>query len=216
MTTKREVSFPEMSEEQRRVHRAGEALHRDGASPAGAMDLLAAIVEDRTWERVTDGHGRSYEGRFREFVEAKAPYGLGYDPDQLPKILELRHPHESLPEVASRMEGMRQEVKLLLGAEVPAASSPGGDRRSSSFQACDTSLKPDRKDQVLARLKRDAPELAERVVAGEVTANAAARQMGWRHPRIVVSSPGRVADSLRRAMNPEDLARLVEILSGDP
>ncbi|MBX6169610.1 MAG: hypothetical protein IRY84_18520, partial [Thermobispora bispora] len=110
----REVSFPHLTEEQMRVHRAGEALHRDGASPAGALDLLAAIIEDRTWERLTDAKGRSFAGRFRDFVEARSPYGLGYDPDQLPKVLQLRHPHESVPKIAYRMAQMRETVKRLL------------------------------------------------------------------------------------------------------
>jgi hypothetical protein len=210
----REVSMPELTEEQRRVHRAGEALHRDGASPAGALDLLAAIVEDRTWERMTDRRGQSFVGRFRDFVEAKPPFGLGYDPDQLPKVLGLRHPHEGVPKVAFRMAEMRQVVRTLLLGEV-APARPVGRPAAGAENLCGTNIKADRVEHVVRRLKRDAPDLAERVVAGEVTANAAARQMGWRHPRIVVSTPERVAESLRRTMPPEDIARLAAIL-GEP
>ena len=79
MTAVRRVEFGEFTEEQLRVQRAGEALHRDGASPAGALELLAAITEDRTWERLTDAKGRTFNGRFRDFVQARAPFGLGYD-----------------------------------------------------------------------------------------------------------------------------------------
>lgn len=100
MTSIREVSFPEMTEEQRRVFRAGEALHRDGASPAGALELLAALVVDRTWERLADRDGRTFGGRFRDFVEAKPPHGLGFDAGHLPKVLGLRHPHGNVPRIA--------------------------------------------------------------------------------------------------------------------
>ena len=35
---------------------------RTRASPAGALELLAAIAEDRTWERMVDVDGRSFKG----------------------------------------------------------------------------------------------------------------------------------------------------------
>mgnify|MGYP006990451346 CR=1 FL=1 len=211
----REVSFPHLSEEQMRVIRAGEALHRDGASPAGALELLAAIVEDRTWERLADAKGRSFKGRFRDFVEARSPYGLGYDPDQLPKVLQLRHPHESVPKIAYRMAAMREQVKRLLLEEIPESQSHGGDRRSNEVQVRVTNLKAqtDTAEYIVARLKRDAPELAEKVIRGELTPNAAARQMGWRKPRIVVSTPEAVAKALRKHMTPDEIQVLVRLLS---
>lgn len=215
MTGMREVSLPEMTDEQRRVHRAGEALHRDGASPAGALELLAAIVEDRTWERMSDRRGVSFAGRFRAFVEAKKPYGLGFDPDQLPKVLSLSHPHENVPKVAHRMAEMREAVRSLLLAEVPMAGPPihPGPGRGKKTDSATTGFADRGVDYIAARLKRDAPELADRVVTGKLSPNAAARQMGWRKPRIVVSTPDRVAAALRRTMAPEDIARLVAILS---
>jgi hypothetical protein len=71
----------------------------------------------------------------------------------------------------------------------------------------------DTADRVVGRLKRDDPDLAERVIRGEVTPNAAAREKGWRKPRIVLSSPERVAASLRRYMPREALAKLAELLT---
>ena len=205
----REVSFPQLSDEQMRVHRAGEALHRDGASPAGALDLLAAIVDDRTWERMADAKGRSFQGRFRDFVEAKSPYGLGYDPDQLPKVLQLRHPHESVPEIAYRMADMREQVKRLLLDEIAPVARPGEIGRGRVRDcATNSSVRPDRVDHVVARLKRDDPELAEKVVRGEVTPNAAAQEKGWRKPRIVVTTPEKVAAALRKIM-PTDARRIL-------
>lgn len=213
----REVSFPHLSEEQMRVLRAGEALHRDGASPAGALELLAAIVEDRTWERLTDAKGRSFKGRFRDFVEARPPYGLGYDPDQLPKVLQLRHPHESVPKIAYRMAAMREQVKQLLLEEIPATAEHGygpGRGHTEKRGSATTSFVLGRgADYITARLKRDAPELAEQVIRGELTPNAAARQMGWRKPRIVVSTPEAVAKALRKHMTPDQIQALVRLLS---
>lgn len=218
MTTRR-VEVGEFTEEQIRVQRAGEALHRDGASPAGALELLASITEDRTWERLTDAKGRSFKGRFRDFVETRSPFGLGYDPDQLPKVLALQHPHESVPEIAYRMAAMREQVRTLLLAEIPVAA-PHGDgpgrghtekrvRGANSF----TAPRSQTAEQTVRRLKRDDPELAEKVVKGEITPNAAAREKGWRKPRILLSTPERIADSLRKHMPREALSRLIELLT---
>ena len=226
MTAARRVEFGEFTEEQLRVQRAGEALHRDGASPAGALELLAAIVEDRTWERVTDKAGRSFKGRFREFVNDRTA-GLGYDPDQLPKVLAIQHPHESVPDVAYRMASMRGKVVTLLLAEIPETLPVGTPGLSAvdagqDLNVRDTHIKPltsrnaDTSRRVVARLKRDDPELAEKVVNGEVTPNAAAREMGWRKPRIVLSTPERVAASLRKWMPRESLKRLAELLTQEP
>jgi hypothetical protein len=220
MTPVRQVDAGEFTEEQIRVHRAGEALHRDGASPAGALELLAAIIDDRTWERVADAKGRPFRGRFRAFVEARAPFGLGYDPDQLPKVLALRHPHESVPDIADRMAAMREQIRTLLLSEIPSAlpvGSPGRASKPSSGRpnGSGTTIRPSTSrnaNYVTARLKRDDPDLAEKVVRGEVTANAAAREKGWRKPRIVLSSPERVAVSLRRYMPREALLRLAELI----
>lgn len=215
--TSRHIEVGDFSEEQLRVQRAGEALHRDGASPAGALELLAALVEDRTWERLTDAKGRSFKGRFRVFVETRPPFGLGYDPDQLPKLLALRHPHESVPEVAERMQSMRQHVTALLRSEIPAAlpwerpttesNKVGGINNTTVRDRANTI------DHITARLKRDDPDLAEKVVRGEVSPNAAAREKGWRKPRIILSSPERVANSIRKHMPPEDVAVLAQLLA---
>lgn len=66
---------------------------------------------------------------------------------------------------------------------------------------------------MVSRLKRDDPTLAERVIRGELTPNAAARQAGIRKPRIVVTKPESVAWSLRRYMSREDLAKLARLLA---
>lgn len=215
--TVRHVELGNFTEEQLRVQRAGEALHRDGASPAGALDLLATITEDRTWERLSDIKGRSFKGRFRDFVADRVS-GLGYNPDQLPKVISLRHPHEGNSEVAARMERMRAAVISELRADIPPAlawerptaerSKDGGTNYTTQRNHANTST------HITARLKRDDPALAEKVVRGEITPNAAAREKGWRKPRVVVSSPEAVAKSLLKYMSADDIATLIAVLVG--
>jgi hypothetical protein len=139
---------------------------------------------------------------------------LGYDADQLPKLLALRHPHESVPDVAERMGAMRASVESLLLAEIPAIASPQGGRPGrENIRATDVLGHEDTASRVVARLKRDDPELAEKVVRGEVTPNAAAREKGWRKPRIILSTPEKVADSIRKHMPADARRRLAELLT---
>ena len=67
-------------------------------------------------------------------------------------------------------------------------------------------------DGILARLKRDDPDMAQQVVNGELSANAAARIKGWRKPRILVTSPTSVAHRLREHFTADELADLIKEL----
>jgi hypothetical protein len=73
----------------------------------------------------------------------------------------------------------------------------GGDRRSEEArdQGGNTTLKPEEKNTVkhtLARLRRDRPDLAGRVEDGEISANAAAIEAGFRRkltPMQIIEPP---------------------------
>lgn len=113
---------------------------------------------------------------------------------------------------------MRAEVARLIADDVPAASEHRGrtvaesnnrDRATNS-----TTTQSDHAEYIVSRLKRDDPTLAERVVNGEITANAAARAKGWRKPRVVLTSPESIARSLRRHLGPDDIAALIRHLLG--
>jgi hypothetical protein len=216
MTRTRTVSMEGPSPEQTRVHRVWETLHRDGAAPGGALEGLATIVEDDTWRRVAGPDGESFRS-FRAFVEARPPFGLGTDEPELRKIISLRHPHERSAKIHERMEAMRATVKRLLGEDIEPigpAIHAGSGRGRKTVRGTKGLTGSDTVDYIVARLKRDDPSLAAQVVGGEITANAAARAAGIRKPRIVLSSPERIAASLRRHLPPEVLAKLRELLQG--
>jgi len=165
---------------------------------------------------IYESWARQHAGRF--LLVADEAQFCGVSNDELPKVAQLRHPKEdSQPAVAKRMGVMRVAVEVLLREEIkPAAEAVhAGPGRGHKTDCATIGLEPDRADTIVARLKRDDPALAARVVNGEITANAAARQKGWRRPRIVVSSPESVAASLRRHMTADDLARLAALLVGE-
>lgn len=169
--------------------------------------LVRRLIDEEAWrEFPAPGIGGVVRHEFfAEFITEAPPRGLGGRASQLVAL-------------CGKDKLLADEVRRLLLAEIPAAAPAGGDHRSAAFQDCDTNLKPtppkpDRVGHVVARLKRDDPDLAERVVRGEITSNAAAREKGWRKPRIVLSTPERVADSLRKWMPRDALARLAELLT---
>lgn len=59
---------------------------------------------------------------------------------------------------------------------------------------------------------RDDPELAARVVRGEVSPNAAAMAKGWRKPRVLLTSPATVASAVRQHWTPDRIKELKEML----
>lgn len=219
--TARVVRGGELTPEQRRVHRVEHILRRDGGSPGSALEGLASIVEDGTWRKVPSGPDRPEPfTSFRRFVEANPPFGLGYSIKQLRALLQLEHPGEGSAEIRERMDAMRAEVARLIADDVPAAREHRGqtvaESNSRDGATNSTVTRSNHAEYVVSRLKRDDPALAERVVNGEITANAAARQKGWRKPRVVLTSPESIARALRKHLGPDDLAALIQHLLGDP
>jgi hypothetical protein len=131
-------------------------------------------------------------------VEAKPPRGLGGRVSQLIAL-------------CGKDAALAEEVRRLVLADIPAAKTVGRPKKGSA-----TPNLGHRRDaaEFTARLKRDDPDLAGRVVRGEVSPNAAARQMGWRKPRLLVTSPEAVARKLREYFTPDQLAELIRLLTG--
>lgn len=132
-------------------------------------------------------------------------------------------PYGSFDKLCKELLGMRaQEVAKRIDREKIKALGPhGGDRRSNQLQvggAANLKVGANTADYVTARLKREDPELAGRVISGEISADAAARQKGWRReprPRIRVrlDSAESAALTLRKHMPRETRMRLAELLT---
>lgn len=179
-----------------------------GADVMSALPgLVRRLLDEDAWrEYAAPGvSGVVVHETFTSFLTSAAPRGLNGRRDQLVAL-------------CGRDEELKQRVQGLLDGEVDPLPSPGGDRRSADFQGSDTtskrSIEPAGRGAkyVVARLKRDRPDLAERVVSGELTANAAARQAGIRKPRVVLTSPESIAAALRRHLGPDDIAHLIRLL----
>jgi hypothetical protein len=111
-------------------------------------------------------------------------------------------------------------VARLIADDVPAAREHRGQTVAESNNrdgvTNSVTTRSNHAEYVVSRLKRDDPALAERVVNGEITANAAAREKGWRKPRVVLTSPESIATALRKHLGPDDIARLIKLLLDEP
>jgi hypothetical protein len=158
-------------------------LRQAGADPSGFLEGFAFAVNNRIWEKLKDKDGLPLT--FRQFIEAPYPVGVGSTLEQIKKIVALQSRRELLPDVAESLATMREKVQLLTEREAPETNPNGGDRRSQEFQF-DISNRSrsgqggTSRDYTLARLKRDRPDLAELVIGGALSANAAAIEAGFR------------------------------------
>jgi hypothetical protein len=122
--------------------------------------------------------------RWREGAPCEAVYAELVEP-WLGSWAELRRTYARFQAGEVTQEQGAEEIQARLGKH-------GGDRRSEqarkdrvrnhTLDRKPASRMGDR-DRTLARLRRDDPELAARVERGEITANAAAVDKGWRQPR---------------------------------
>lgn len=162
--------------------------------------LVGKVIESGAWSSFTDqlGHPVQHDS-FRSFVETPRWRGLGTSKAAL------------VGWVKAQDEAAAESVERAWRGEIPASSRPGDVGRSRG--ATTPIPHQSEADGILARLKRDDPELAARVVDGEVTPNAAALMKGWRKPRIVATSPQSVAHRLRAIWTPEQIQELVIALT---
>ena len=103
-------------------------------------------------------------------------------------------------------ETLLAKVRAELGGELAPVGRP-------EKNGCDTTISDRQRDAtyILARLRRDEPEMAEKVMAGELSANAAAVQAGIRK-RYVRIPAGDVEAAARKLREEFDLDRLIDAL----
>lgn len=163
-------------------------------------NLVGKVIESGSWREFTTPNGFPVaHSTFQSFVTADRWDGLGTSRDAL--VAWVR---EQDPVVADLVERAWRD-------EVPAANPTGTNQHSREGHVSHDPT-GQRADGILARLKRDDPDMAQQVVNGELSANAAARIKGWRKPRILVTSPTSVAHRLREHFTADELADLIKEL----
>ncbi len=215
----RTVTNTDLTPEERLRQRLYVESRQDGGNPSEFLEMLASVVEQRVWEKL----GIS----FVDLIEKGYPTGIGSSRAEIETMIRLHHKHEAgNPKLRKRMDAMRETVGRLLREDEPKlgehrrprkderTGKDGGATRSSETRGTGYTY-------TLRRLKRDRPDLAEKVVSGEMSANAAAVEAGFRKKSITV--PLEVEAAARCLVKPEpfgperarELAKEVLKLVGD-
>lgn len=124
-----------------------------------APDLLREILKDRLWEQRKNREGKEFES-FEAFATHSLWQGLETN------IADLLLFCRDKPEVRAMI--LNEVGKL----QHHGTNQYGGLRNTNSST--------DNATYALKRLKRDRPDLAAKVIAGDLSANAAAIQAGFR------------------------------------
>jgi hypothetical protein len=126
---------------------------------AGAWRRFAC---PQTWEEYEYG-----EADFEKFVRARYPAGLTVD-DGVAGLIRICE--------ATKSEDAEVCLRLIRGL-IPA-EAPHGGKREKQVDTVNLPKGGNSETYLLRRLKRDQPELAARVVAGEISAHRAAIEAG--------------------------------------
>jgi len=132
---------------------------------------IRKIIEEEMWQdRIVQATGeRARYDDFTEFVADSPPDGLGTDVDMLKRMCE---------EDDEALRLLREEV-----TDDPGRPEKGA-KKSDNVTSKDS--RGNRKDYTLDRLAREDAELYERVVEGEMSANQAAIEAGFRDKKASI------------------------------
>jgi hypothetical protein len=146
-----------------------ESARSGGQSYKTLLKSLDVVLDNELWREFVMPPERVHTfARFDEFLKF-----AGFPPDELLAVLRAH----GRDELAAR-------VRSELGGEL---AEQGKWERDEPSKVRDTKLsRQDDATYLVSRLKRDEPELAEQVLTGKISANAAAVQAGIRHAYIRV------------------------------
>lgn len=155
---------------------------------------LIKVVEGDIWREFTTKMGeRARHESFESFVTTPPLAGIGTTVDMLRRCCGGD---------PAALDALDRVTAIKPGQHRQATSN-----RSSSRQGTTT-------EQALRRLRKDRPDLHQKVLAGELTANKAMITAGFRHPTatIPLDDPERIAATLRRRLTDNQLAQLRQAL----
>ncbi len=199
------ISNVDISPEERLRRLLKVELTQSGGDPSLVLTSLAEAVEKKVWERLGL---RS----LREFIEAPYPNGIGSTAENITTILQLKHRHESgVPALHDRLEQMRASVWGELNPALGAVGRP--THKGDNITITPTTERGTEATYTLRRLKRDAPALAQRVLDGELSANAAAVEAGFRKKSITIKAdPASAAQTIARHFDHDQVSELIACL----
>ncbi|GEM_PF-5542071 len=201
-------------------------VKQSGGDPSTLFEILEGIVARKDWEILVDDSGLPV-GSFRRFLEAPLPVGCGVKADKILALLQVEHRYEQDQDYAARMAKLRDDVQRLLALESP----PLNDNGVNQYSGSDTSDPESRESPIskkggtsrvyiIARLKRDAPDIAELVINKEISAAEGKRRLDARlkkpQPKTInlnIDDEGELVEILLENLDRKALQNLIKQLS---
>ena len=184
------------------VRRGSSGLH-------SVPGLVKQIIREDMWQkRVIEATGELVECKtFAEFVTSPPPKGVGTDVDTLKRLC-----HEDM-----------EALDLIDRVTVAEQGAPAGNRNAvkletnaSIVSVCsgETEVQHGNTRQyALRKLRKDAPELHAKVLAGEVSPHQAMIEAGFRRKTATIPlDPESAARAIIRHFEYDDLLTLVDLL----
>lgn len=182
-------------EKVQRVHQAV------SASAGDLVPALAEIIEDGAWrEFVHPMDGFKHYDRFADFCSDT----LRITAEAVEVLLDR-----------SSLKSTAEKVRRLLREDIQPIRRNGGLTTDELENGCNNMTpiaRGDSPEYAIARLKRDNPDLAQRVIDGELSAHAAALQAGIKRRRaqILVDNPDDAIRGLLKFFTAEQLITAIE------
>ncbi len=172
----------------------------DNIKELAPVGTLLRVIREEAWQHYVPPIGEPCDPKtFQDWITADIPRGL-------------ETTAENLMEIAKGDVALEDEIDRLLRRSVgrPLGSTETVDNINSFGRSDGTS-----KRQALRKLRSDAPELHDEVVAGRMSPHAAMVQAGFRPKTLTIrlDDPMRAAQSLLRQADPEFLAGLLRALA---
>ena len=166
---------------------------RADGSLASFPGLLKRVIQEKVWERrIHNGHLIELPN-LRALITEKPIRGWGQNPDKIQAVIQ-------------------DDAEALALFREAMVEVHGGDRKSANIKtdivSLDTVEHGNSKSYTVSRLKRDRPDLFERVVAGELSANKAAIEAGFRRKPTTIEQ----IKTLWSKATPDEQAEFIQYL----
>ena len=166
---------------------------RADGSLASFPGLLKRVIQEKVWERrIHNGHLIELPN-LRALITEKPIRGWGQNPDKIQAVIQ-------------------DDAEALALFREAMVEGHGGDRKTINIKSDNVTLDPvergNSKSYTVSRLKRDRPDLFGKVVAGELSANKAAIEAGFRRKPTTIEQ----IKTLWSKATPDEQAEFIQYL----
>ena len=164
--------------------------------------LLRQVLADEGWREFVSQRGEEVRpASFEEFVTTPPLKGLGA---------------EGVGQIERLVSDDPEALRMVREASTAKPGRPpaGTENSDNVTNSPPDTERGNRRSYTLDRLHRQQPDLYQQVVDGQLSANAAAVQAGWRPRTFTVRAddPGHIARTLQRRLDPGSLKELRRLL----